>query len=74
MYVCMHVCMSAFNLTAYIFYYFLLKVLSFESSLSYTFRDLDEMGNSNDDSSKVALTSNSLPAVIFFKIFFIYYL
>ena len=65
MYVCMHVCMSVFNLTAYIFY-FLLKVLSFESSLSYTFRDLDEMGNSNDDSSKVALTSNSLPAVNYF--------
>ena len=65
MYVCMHVCMSAFNLTAYIFY-FILKVLSFESSLSYTFRDLDEMGNSNDDSSKVALTSNSLPAVNYF--------
>jgi hypothetical protein len=65
MYVCMHVCMSAFNLTAYIFYFFF-KVLSFESSLSYTFRDLDEMGNSNDDSSKVALTSNSLPAVNYF--------
>ena len=65
MYVCMHVCMSASNLTAYIFY-FILKVLSFESSLSYTFRDLDEIGNSNDDSSKVALTSNSLPAVNFF--------